>query len=112
MNGNQSNTPNDQGSTEHVDEKLGAGSATIPADTPRVWSALELNSPANEEATLRVSAHWFDDEDPHVDLTAYAETYALDLSMSTSRARELADVLFAAADRATQGDRELGGEER
>lgn len=73
-----------------------------------VWTLSHVQASTSGERTVRVTAYWYDDEEPAVELAIGGETARMTVSMSPGRARMLSDDLLRAAARADRGDAELG----
>lgn len=92
-------------------EDMGTGVARV-ASGARVWSSLYLYGPDeyDEDTEIDVAGYWKDDEPPKVEVSVYRNDGNLNLDMKPERARTLAAELMLAANRADEGDKELGDE--
>jgi len=76
------------------------GSASYPSGEHSVWGSVELGEAIDEDTTIRVTGHAYDDEPASVALGISTTPAKLSLSLCPDRARAIAADLVEAADAA------------
>lgn len=86
----------------HEDADLGSAAAKFP-DHTGVLANVERFDPSDEDATVSVDGHWYDDEDGWVEVEISTADEIITATVGPDTARQLAEDLEGAADFAEGG---------